>query len=105
MKRGDPAAILAVVSTSKRVLRDPKLVERTVRHGLKGLSVRDLKPGPATAISIAVNWHQRTVRIRNDGRRNKKWRYARDRVLRELVPGPIKGIARLFKRRRRRRRR
>jgi hypothetical protein len=78
-------------------------VERTFRHGVKGLRLSDLKPGPATAISIAGNWHRRTVRIRNDGRRHKKWRHVRDKVLRELVPGPVKAIVRLFRRRRRRR--
>ena len=91
-------AVASVLAQAKGLGRDVRTVERAVRHGVKGMN---LQPGPGQILDIAVNWHQRTVRIRGDDRRDKKWRHARDKVLRPLLPPPIRMFGRLFRRRRR----
>jgi hypothetical protein len=70
-----------------------------------GPKLAALKPGPGQVADIVVNWHDRTVRIRNDDRPDKDWRHVRDKVLRPLTPFPVKALVGLFRRQRRRRRR
>lgn len=97
-------AVAETLARAKSLGRDVRLLRRFAKGGLKGAKLAALKPGPGQVLDVVVNWHGRTVRIRNDDRPDKDWRHVRDKVLRPLTPPPVKLIARLFRRRRRRRR-